>query len=292
MVAQGFVGQRLIILPAAVIRSAERSPVTQRMLVTDVGYYPRAREHNIVRPMGTSRVVVLLCTEGEGWVQARDRPRVTIRSGDVAILPPGVPHSYGAHHERPWTIFWLHAQGVDLGEFFDAHAMSMTAVLPLAVLSRATDLIDEIIHILGRDLTWTSLRHAAGAAWHLLALLTGVLATDHTRIPPGRSATITAVIEAIRSSPAMLLNVAKLAATINLSTSHFETLFTRATGMPVIKFQTSIRMARARILLDAGALSIAEIALETGYADPSYFTRQFTRLHGRSPSVYRADPKG
>lgn len=44
----------------------------------------------------------------------------------------------------------------------------------------------------------------------------------------------------------------------------------------------------ARALLGEGALSVTEIALRLGYADPAHFTRAFRRWSGVAPSAYRA----
>lgn len=44
----------------------------------------------------------------------------------------------------------------------------------------------------------------------------------------------------------------------------------------------------ARALLGEDALSVTEIALRLGYADPAHFTRAFRRWSGVAPSAYRA----
>ncbi len=66
----------------------------------------------------------------------------------------------------------------------------------------------------------------------------------------------------------------------NLAQSH--------TGKTVKKWITERRMAQARQMLKNTAHSIKQIAEETGYADPGYFTRQFRKLHGVTPKVWRS----
>jgi AraC family transcriptional regulator, arabinose operon regulatory protein len=50
-------------------------------------------------------------------------------------------------------------------------------------------------------------------------------------------------------------------------------------------------MARARALLDTTTSTVTEIASAVGYSDPLYFSRHFRRVHGMSPSAYRAEHK-
>jgi AraC-like DNA-binding protein len=46
-------------------------------------------------------------------------------------------------------------------------------------------------------------------------------------------------------------------------------------------------MARARELLLTTDESVASIAAAVGYSDPFYFTRQFRRVNGASPTSFR-----
>src|SRR5690606_7015249 len=82
-------------------------------------------------------------------------------------------------------------------------------------------------------------------------------------------------------------SVDSLASMVGLSTSQFGTLFRQHVGMPPLKYQNELRMARARELLDGTDLGVGVIAAECGYDDPLYFSRQFTRTHGHSPTAYR-----
>lgn len=47
-------------------------------------------------------------------------------------------------------------------------------------------------------------------------------------------------------------------------------------------------MAQARRLLTESTLSVEEVGRAVGLPDPSYFARQFRRVHGSSPRAWRA----
>lgn len=81
-------------------------------------------------------------------------------------------------------------------------------------------------------------------------------------------------------------SLAELAAECGLSRFHLLRIFKNATGLTPVAYRTQRRIEKARSLMRTRR-SIAEIALEVGFADQSHLTRNFQRLVGVSPSQYR-----
>ena len=79
----------------------------------------------------------------------------------------------------------------------------------------------------------------------------------------------------------------RLAAQAGLSKFHFQRLFKNALGVSPSRYQINLRMSLARRLLRETKMSIVDVALEVGYADPSHFAKLFRREIGLSPSDYR-----
>ena len=77
------------------------------------------------------------------------------------------------------------------------------------------------------------------------------------------------------------------AAMAGLSKPQFHTVFKKATGMTLVNYVTQVRLTRAVRLLRETDRTIAEIALEVGFSDQSYFDRRFRRHFGRTPRQYR-----
>jgi transcriptional regulator GlxA family with amidase domain len=63
--------------------------------------------------------------------------------------------------------------------------------------------------------------------------------------------------------------------------------FASATGMTPIEYCRSVRIARARELLEGGETPQKEIAESLGYKDVASFTRAFRRVVGSAPGAYR-----
>lgn len=285
--ADGFPGQRLRVLARPLVTESLGRPGASQLLVTDCGMFPRAAQHQRSRPQGVDQAIVIVCAEGEGWYRTQGE-RHAVEAGQVLVIPPRVPHSYGASGTRPWTIWWLHVQGSSVLPLLRAAGLD-TPRGPVWVsdLFRFTTLVDEVLTHLEHDDSYGALMGASGAAWHVLALLTPEQRHSRNRADPIREA-----IDFLQGNLARRTSVADLAAMANLSPSHFAALFRRATGYGVLRYQTSLRMTRARVLLDTTDDPVSHIAHAVGYDDAFYFSRQFHTVHGTSPSAYRQAVKG
>jgi AraC family transcriptional regulator len=78
-----------------------------------------------------------------------------------------------------------------------------------------------------------------------------------------------------------------LAAAAGLSANHFLRVFKLATGETPYHFLRARRLERARQLLAASAVPLAQLALECGFANQAHFTAAFSREIGISPGRYR-----
>lgn len=73
----------------------------------------------------------------------------------------------------------------------------------------------------------------------------------------------------------------------HMSRSNLMRVFRNATGQAPIAYLMRLRIQKAMELLRNTDMSITEIALQTGFNDSNYFSRQFNKLIGDSPSAYR-----
>lgn len=110
---------------------------------------------------------------------------------------------------------------------------------------------------------------AAGAAWHLLA----TVVSARSMTVGGTDGAIERAATYLREHVNRRVNVSDLAAMAGMSSSYFAALFKQYTGVPAMAYQTQLRMASARELLDITFRSIDDIALAVGYQDPFYFVR-------------------
>ncbi len=72
-----------------------------------------------------------------------------------------------------------------------------------------------------------------------------------------------------------------------LSTSQFSLLFKEGTGQTFVEFLTAYRVEQAKKLLKATDLKGYEVAEQTGFSDPRYFSIVFKKLTGLTAMEYR-----
>ncbi len=125
-----------------------------------------------------------------------------------------------------------------------------------------------------------------------LGLLTGLLLGATPAAQPlaaaGGAPVVARALDHIARHALGPLSLVDVAAAVGRAPSHLASLVKAETGAPVGAWIANARMAQARVLLLRGDDTVAVIGEKVGYASPSHFHRTFRRLHGLSPSAWRA----
>ena len=103
----------------------------------------------------------------------------------------------------------------------------------------------------------------------------------------GTSSTLADILHICEARFAESLTVPQLAALMFLSAGHFSELFAREVGMPPGAYLRQLRLERAQTLLRTTALTITEVAQQSGFGDSAQLARAFKAAFGATPSAYR-----
>lgn len=278
-------------LPRPVRAQAENHPLLRGLLPTDVGDFPAARGHWRQRPDGAAQAIFIFCAQGLGWCEIAGA-RQEIHAGEILVIPPGVPHTYGAHETCPWSIHWFHAQGALLPDFLQALEVGPGhLVFRLTETAPWLSLFEEVLTTLEHGYATEQLLGAAQALGHLLAVL--VRDRRHpNQVQPSPAARIARTIAHMKQHLHQPLPLDTLAALANLSRSRYVELFRQQAGYAPIDYFIRLRMHRACQLLDTTGASVKQVAAQLGYEDALYFSRVFRQVNAQSPSEYRKTRKG
>ena len=290
-IRDGFPGQRSAVLPRSVVAAWLDDDPLLALLPSDAGFYPQAQWHFVERPEGSPQLVLIHCLQGEGWLEM-GAARWRVQPGQAIAILPGAAHAYGASADRPWTIYWVHMAGAQVGRV--ARMLGVEAGRPLfnpGFDPALPPLYEAMISQLSRGYAAAILLDASLTLGRLVARL----GLDAAR-PEGGGVSVAGRVERALTLMEQNLDgrirVAELAARANMSPSHFAAVFKRKTGFAVLDYFVRLKMQRAGYLLDSTTLPIKVIAAQLGFDDPLYFSRCFARVHNCSPSAYRSIPKG
>jgi len=94
-------------------------------------------------------------------------------------------------------------------------------------------------------------------------------------------------IEYIKQNYKNKITLEDVANELNISPHYFSKLFKDEVGETFIDYLTSLRIQKSKELLAENQLSGKEICFEIGYGDPNYFSRNFKRIVGITPTEYK-----
>lgn len=84
------------------------------------------------------------------------------------------------------------------------------------------------------------------------------------------------------------LSVEQLSKQLHISRASLYNKVLEYTGMTPIEFIRSVKLEKAKELLENSDLTINEVAYELGFASPNYFTKVFKKVYNKNPSDFQS----
>lgn len=289
----GFTGERALVLPQSIVRQMENNPLSAQLHITDIGYYPHAKYHYRERTEPITQYVLIYCVEGKGRFTLYGETWPVNRN-QFFILPAGVPHSYAASEEDPWTIYWVHFKG-DLAGFFAEGFTRPTDIRPHvnSRINDRNDLFEDIFRTLSMGYSQENLLYATSVFFHFLGSLRYLQSYRNAAQPAEAEFDIvTAAIHYMVENVEKKLSLSDITEHIGYSISHFSMIFRKRTGYSPTAYFNQIKIQKACQLLDFTDMKINQICYKIGIEDCYYFSRLFSKVMGMSPREYKMSKKG
>lgn len=229
--------------------------------------------------------VELVIFEHVSGVVTTDGATYRLSPGAAVWLPSMAPHDF--HLDRgpaAWILIHYHPQAAST----DLGAGALCGVLPETDRAR-----------LSMIAAWLRDAIAQGRSGEARSLMDVVLAAVGRAEPvaSGPSATPAAVaqlrpaLERIGASQTASLPLTEAASLCGLSPSYFSRLFRRAFGHTFASHMLQARLKNAAVLLATTTDPIKVVSYRAGFRQHAYFTAQFRKLYGRTPSAFRRDAR-
>ena len=116
-------------------------------------------------------------------------------------------------------------------------------------------------------------------------------ATAETRRHALSPARLRRAMDFMRMRLADDISLSDVAAEAGLNPQHFARVFRRETGAPPHRYLMGLRVDRARELLIGSDLSLASVAMRSGFCSQSHMTTSFKRVLGTTPGRFRTEAR-
>ncbi len=294
----GFQGERAVKLSPMLIEMEEKDPLTSSLFITDIGYYPKAEHHHLIREKGIDQYVLIYCVDGSGFYII-DNKRFEVEKNQYFILPSYKPHEYGAKEGGQWTIYWMHFRGDHAAIYAEgAQKPQNINVTQRSRISDRINIFEEILSTLHFCTGLEDLRYASSLLHHFLASMRFL---EHFR--NNRSLNIcdkqksfantdsliivNAAIHYMQENIEHRITLKNILDYVGYSQSRFSSIFKQQTGESPLSYFNKLKIDHACTLLKETDLKINQICYKIGIEDPFYFSRLFTKAKGISPTEYR-----
>lgn len=241
--------------------------------------------------------------EGEAWLLVGE-DNIHAQPGDIVIANPYDIHSTIGVGDTPGKYVLIL---VDLGFF----SQEMTSDIDLAHLLLSKQLrfnhlvrnnrkLNNLLEQLAGETDPNKAYYRAAIRGLLLTFFALLLRSEvnNQAVAPAHAnaekyyTVIEPALQLVRTDYRTPLNVDQLAELCNVSKSHFCRIFKLVTGRTVIQYVTDYRLKIAKMLLEFGNDSIAQIADSCGFQDEGYFCRCYKRRYHQTPRQDRIRASG
>lgn len=234
---------------------------------------------------------LLYCIAGAGVVHTGGRAH-SVEAGELAWINGYEPHAHHADPDRPWELLWLRVDGAGVAALHVLLGADRNPVFRFSPTSRSAvrSCFRAILDLMsGAEL------HREEDIYVAFARLVSLLRrARQTAAGPAGGKTpneLEAVMRRMALYPQQPWSAVELARLAGMSVTRFYRAFRGITGSSPIDWlrRERINLAKRRLLeTDAPIRAVAE---QAGYNSPFFFSRDFKRHTGQSPSEFRSQER-
>ena len=251
--------------------------------VPRAGHLIAGQKHHIKRNHFPGHELIL-CLRGKGWTRIEGRLH-KVEPGDLLWINCHRPHEHGAVLEEPWEVYWIRTEGPRLAQMAELLYVGESPVIRGVDMESARRIYCELFGLISDESPGSPARiHAQVAQVLALAFCARQQAgASDPEVP--RS--LKRPVETMKMLYFERHTVESLSQIAGLSPTHFSRLFKEAFGTSPIDWLRRERISQAKRRLADTSDDIKEIAEQVGYNDRYFFSKDFKKHTGITPSQFR-----
>lgn len=284
-IADGFKGERAIVVPYSVRHFQSENKLTNTLFITHIGYYPNAKYHFRKRSKGALENILIYCENGKGFITIEDE-KFSLSKNQAFIIPAHKAHSYEAEASNPWSIYWIHFKGTNTPLYSSISGKIIN--LDDKRLSDRLDLFEEIYQNLEMGFYPDNIEYSSACFQHFLASIKYI--DQFLKTKTVDSDTLDVIPKSIifmKNNLTNKITLQQIAQHVGFSSSYFGSLFLEKTSFTPIEYYNQLKVQKSCSLLQFSTMKIKEIAYYLGYYDPFHFSKSFHSVMEISPREYR-----
>ena len=228
---------------------------------------------------------LLYIRSGQGVIEFKRGKPIAIAAGTLVILHPGEWHRYRPNPDTGWEEAYIGIGGALLDRIVSAPFFTTT---PTLVSLPPDGWFDRELTALVEEIQADSAERPYTLALKTITLIAAVVERARTfSAADAHNVVIRKATIHIGHHLSEVIDFENLSAAFGMGYSLFRKRFRDYTGLAPLEYQLALRVRRAANLLANSETPIAQIAEETGFQSPAYFSRFFHKGMGLSPIQYR-----
>ncbi len=241
-------------------------------------------EHLIVVSLDRNRV--------ERWLDGHLEKEIT-QKGNFCLIPSNLPH--GCNWQQEAEILLLAIAPDRISQIArESVNTDRIELMPRSLMNSDDPFIAQIASLLKKDLEEgcpLGSLYGESLSTALFVRLLKHYATVEPTIRHYRDGLpkhkLQQVLDYIHAHLEQEVGLSDLAEIADMSQYYFCRLFSQSMGISPYQYVLQQRVERAKILLKNQTNSLADIALQCGFANQSHFTKHFRKQAGITPKAYR-----
>jgi len=247
--------------------------------------HPQEYSFNFERGRVLQEFQLVYITKGKGQFASHQTQPCDIHEGTVIILKPGEWHTYRPDETMGWDCYW-----VGFSDLFMENLNILNPLIKIGYDEEMVGLYRKIQDISNGERPGYQ-QLLSGILIHLVAYL-----LFREKDKNWRDKEVLEKIDKarliIREKLNTKLSPEEIATSLNMSYTWFRRMFRQYTGLAPAQYIVQLKMQRAKEMLSGSNKTIKKIAIDLGFDSIDYFSTQFRKQTGQTPTQFRAMCQG
>lgn len=223
--------------------------------------------------------------DGEGYLKI-GKQEFYPKPGQLFLMPEGVVQSFSTISANTFLKYWCHFK-VRTGSINLFSVINLPYYIDVTDTAYLEQIFNRLLNLKANNGLLTRFKMNTELSLLLSYFLENIPENRITVNTSPYFAHLSRIVEYIETHLSESITISDLAREIHLHPNSFTRLFKAHIGVTPIEYLLNKRIEKAKHLLSTTDISVQEAASAAGFKDQFYFSKQFKKNAGYSPSEYK-----